>query len=107
EALSRGVARVEVAGDAEDVDVARRGIDARGCPGDAVRRHVRVEDVEALLPDQLARVGVEAEQALLGLLALFDGVDAGVEQVQAVAEDGGSWGRPGGRPPGQPPPGGR
>ena len=45
--------------DAQRVDVAGFGIGRRRRPADAVRRHVALEDVELVLPDDLAGVGVE------------------------------------------------
>ena len=45
-----------------DVDVAGFGIGGGRRPGHAVRRHVALIDVELVLPEQLAGVGVEAHE---------------------------------------------
>ena len=55
--------------DAERVDVAGLRIGGRRGPADAVRRHVALEDVELVFPDDLAGVGVERHHALLQLRA--------------------------------------
>ena len=68
---------------AEGEDIAARGIDDRRRPGDAVRRHVAREDVVAVLPEQLARVGVEAHQAFLHQLAF---ARRGL-QIETIAKD--------------------
>ena len=57
--------RHEQAVAAEREDVAGGRIDGRRRPGDAVRRHVAREQVVAVLPQQLAGVGVEAHQPFL------------------------------------------
>src|SRR4029078_4851946 len=43
---------------AEDIDVTRGRISNRGRPGDAARRNVALIDVQAMLPQELSRVGV-------------------------------------------------
>ena len=66
---------------AERVDVAGLGIGRRRRPADAMRRHVALEEVELVLPDHLAGVGVERHDALLQV-----GAAAGrVLHVDAVA----------------------
>ena len=65
------------------IDVAGGGVDGRRRPGDAVRRHVAGEQVVAVLPQELAGVGVEGTSAAPAGRAGADGV----LQVQAIAED--------------------
>src|SRR6185436_12583728 len=47
------------------VDVAGFGIDGRRRPSHPVGRHVALEDVELVLPDELAAIGVERHHPFL------------------------------------------
>ena len=51
--------------DAERVDVARLGIGGGRGPADAMRRHVALEDVELVLPDHVAGIGIERHDPFL------------------------------------------
>ena len=60
--------------DAHCVDVAGLRIGGGRRPADAMRRHVTLEDVEAVFPDDLPGIGIEAHHPLLQLRAAAGGV---------------------------------
>jgi hypothetical protein len=69
-----GVERDDLRAAAERVDVARFRVGGRRGPAHAVRRHVALEQVEPVLPDDGARLGVERHHALLARHAAPDRV---------------------------------
>ena len=67
EQLALGTERDDLGAAAQRVDVAGLRIGSWRGPRDAVGRHVALKEIELVFPDDLARVGVERQHALLQL----------------------------------------